>query len=335
MDNVCHTLVGAALGEAGLKHRSALGSATLMIAANFPDIDVIAVPLGHSLGFRRGITHGVPALIVLPFVLTLVMLGWYRWRGRGGEPPKLGGLLLLSAIGMVTHPFLDWMNTYGMRWLMPLNPTWWYADTLFIVDPWIWLTLGLGVWVSRRREERQGSSATSVTPARAALVAVGLYMVAMGSLTAMARNGVRSALTARGVMADTIVVDPGFANPIRRRVIYLWEGSYHLAWYRVLPTADLSAPWFEIPVNAGHPAVIPANRTPAGREYHSWARLPYYVIDPAGDTTWVTIADARYTLNGRSTWAVARIPVVARGAVAVACSRVSGARPDARRHQCE
>ena len=64
MDNICHTLVGAALAEAGLKRRTALGSATLMIAANFPDIDVIAVPLGHSLGFRRGITHGIPALVI-------------------------------------------------------------------------------------------------------------------------------------------------------------------------------------------------------------------------------------------------------------------------------
>ena len=333
MDNVCHTLVGAALGEAGLKHRTALGTATLMIAANFPDIDVIAVPLGHSLGFRRGITHGVPALVVLPVVLTFVMLGWHRWRGRGSEAPKPLSLLLLSAIGIVTHPFLDWMNTYGMRWLMPLNPTWWYADTLFIVDPWIWFALGLGVWMSRRRDGRTGSA--SPAPARVALVAVGLYIAAMGSLTVMAQGGVRDALIARGVAPDTVVVDPVFANPIRRRVIYLWDGSYHLATYRVLPAAHLSDPWFEIPVNAHHPAVSQANRTPAGREYHSWARLPYYVIDPAGDTTWVTIADARYTLNGRSTWAVSRIPVGGAGAVTVACSGFSGAGPDAGRHPCE
>jgi hypothetical protein len=31
MDNVCHTLVGAALAEAGLKRRTALGTATLII----------------------------------------------------------------------------------------------------------------------------------------------------------------------------------------------------------------------------------------------------------------------------------------------------------------
>src|SRR5918999_3871619 len=78
MDNVCHTLVGAALAEAGLKRRTALGAATLMIGANFPDIDVLAVPFGHSVDFRRGWTHGVLALVVLPFVLAVVMFAWDR-----------------------------------------------------------------------------------------------------------------------------------------------------------------------------------------------------------------------------------------------------------------
>lgn len=310
MDNICHTLVGAALGESGLKRRTALGSATLMIAANFPDLDVIAVPLGHSLGFRRGLTHGVPALMVLPFVLTLIMLGWHRWRGRG-EAPKPAALLTLSAIGILTHPVLDWMNTYGMRWLMPLDPAWWYGDTLFIVDPWIWGALLLGVWLSRRRERKRAVPATG--PARLALGGVSVYIVVMALLSIVTRHGARDALQARGITPDTIMVDPVFANPARRGITYLWQGSYRLATYRLLPTRGLSDVWFEIPLNASHPAVALANRTPAAREYHSWARLPYYVIEDVGDTSWVSIGDARYTLNGRSSWAAVRIPVVGDG----------------------
>ena len=41
MDNLCHTLVGAAIGEAGLKHRTRYAQAALMIAANLPDVDVL------------------------------------------------------------------------------------------------------------------------------------------------------------------------------------------------------------------------------------------------------------------------------------------------------
>jgi hypothetical protein len=163
------------------------------------------------------------------------------------------------------------------------------------------------VWHSRRREQRRRSGRSA--PARLALIAVGVYIAAMGVVTVVARSGVREALVSRGITPDTVVVDPILANPIRRRVIYLWQGSYHLATYRLLPTRDLSGPWFEIPLNAGHPAVEAANQTPEGREYHTWTRLPYYVIESAADTTWVTVADARYTLNGRSSWAVARIPV--------------------------
>src|SRR3712207_3120191 len=103
---------GAALAEAGLKRRTALGAATLMIGANFPDLDVLAVPLGHSVDFRRGWTHGVLALVVLPFVLTGMMLAWDRAVAapraeRAAErerrtPAVPRQLLLLSAVSILT-----------------------------------------------------------------------------------------------------------------------------------------------------------------------------------------------------------------------------------------
>ena len=37
---------------------------------------------------------------------------------------------------------LDWLNTYGVRLLMPFDGRWFYGDALFIVDPWVWLLLG-------------------------------------------------------------------------------------------------------------------------------------------------------------------------------------------------
>lgn len=74
------------------------------------------------------------------------MLAWDRWirrrRDPGAEPARAGPVLALSAVGLVTHPTLDWMNTYGMRWGLPLDGSWSYGDALFIIDPWIWLILG-------------------------------------------------------------------------------------------------------------------------------------------------------------------------------------------------
>ena len=76
MDNLCHTLAGAALAESGLARRTAMGYATLLIAANLPDIDVLSYLHGPeaALYWRRGWTHGVVALVVLPLLLTLVLL---------------------------------------------------------------------------------------------------------------------------------------------------------------------------------------------------------------------------------------------------------------------
>src|SRR5262245_24503248 len=118
MDNITHTLVGAALAQTGLKNRTALGAATLMLGANFPDIDVVAVPFGLNFAWRRGTTHGFPALIILPFVLAGIMWFWARQRKPDpGEPPAdFRQLVILSAISIATHPTLDFMNEYGMRW---------------------------------------------------------------------------------------------------------------------------------------------------------------------------------------------------------------------------
>src|SRR5690554_1118969 len=65
MDNLTHSLAGAVLGQLGLKKKTGLGMATLIIAANIPDIDAVAALLGgvQHLAIRRGITHGPIALI--------------------------------------------------------------------------------------------------------------------------------------------------------------------------------------------------------------------------------------------------------------------------------
>ncbi len=47
MDNLCHSLVGMALGRAGLNRRTALATSTLVIANNLPDVDVARVRDQH------------------------------------------------------------------------------------------------------------------------------------------------------------------------------------------------------------------------------------------------------------------------------------------------
>ena len=148
MDPIAHTFTGAALAAAGLRRATPLGAAALILGANAPDVDVLAAFGGdfQALAFRRGWTHGVLALALWPFVLTGVLLAWDRWvrrrRNPAAAPARAGPLLALSALAVLTHPTLDWVNNYGLRWLMPFDARWFYGDALVVIDPWVWLTLG-------------------------------------------------------------------------------------------------------------------------------------------------------------------------------------------------
>lgn len=147
MDPIAHTFTGAALATAGLRRITPLATAALLIGANVPDVDVLASFAGEfrSLELRRGWTHGVLALALWPFIVTALLVGWHRWRLRAvpqAPPIEPRRLLVVAGLAVLTHPTLDWLNNYGMRWLMPFDDRWFYGDALFIVDPWVWLALG-------------------------------------------------------------------------------------------------------------------------------------------------------------------------------------------------
>src|ERR671913_587079 len=156
MDNLCHTLAGAALGKAGLATRTRYGLATLMISANLPDIDV-AVFATHTLpmSFRRGWTHGVLAQLALPIALTAIMLLVDRlFRKDAPDRVRVVPLLVLAYVGVLLHVFFDFLNSYGVRLLMPFSDRWFYGDALYIVDPWLYALLGGSVWLASRAAKR-------------------------------------------------------------------------------------------------------------------------------------------------------------------------------------
>lgn len=162
MDNLTHSLVGAALGQTGLKRLSGLGMPTLIIAANIPDIDAACSVYGSAaLAMRRGLTHGPVAMALLPLLLTGAMIAFDRWQAHRGTRPverlpvRFAPLLLLAVIGTLSHPAFDWLNSYGIRLLEPFSHRWFYGDALFIIDVWIWALL-IGGWFWTRRAERSG-----------------------------------------------------------------------------------------------------------------------------------------------------------------------------------
>jgi inner membrane protein len=317
MDNICHTLVGAALAEAGLRKKSPLGTATLLIGANIPDVDGVLYWLNRpveALGFRRGWTHGVLAVALWPFVLAGIMMAWDRWVRRRQHPEKPPvsprGLLLLGFLSVLTHPLLDLCNTYGVRLLMPFSHRWFYGDTLFIVDPWMWVALALGWFVSRRLRGR--GARRPERPARVALALAAAYVLAMAASNVVARGIVRRAALAEGGSVGRMMVAPVPADPFRRQVVIARAGGYELGSFTWLPRPAYRRSGPPVPALAGVDAAAArtaAAATPRGRTFLGWARFPVCDVLRTGAGYEVLFADARYTLSGRARFGAVAIPL--------------------------
>lgn len=154
------------MGQAGLKKKTGLGMPALIIGANIPDIDAACffwLEGAEHLGFRRGITHGPIALLILPLLLAGLLWIYDRWQAKRGTRPEkrlpvdFGWLLALSFLGCISHPLLDWLNVYGVRFWEPFAPSWSYGDTLFIIDVWLWALFITTTWLSIRNERRGGN----------------------------------------------------------------------------------------------------------------------------------------------------------------------------------
>lgn len=145
-------LYGACLGRAGFNRKTALATATMVIAAEIPDLDMVTYFAGGPLyGFQhhRGITH---TFVGVPFdaaATMLIIYGAYRlgrwWRERHplpaarskppAPPPRWGLLYLFAVIAGLSHILLDFTNNYGVRPFEPFSYRWYHWDIVFIYEP--------------------------------------------------------------------------------------------------------------------------------------------------------------------------------------------------------
>jgi inner membrane protein len=285
VDNLCHTLVGAALGEAGLKRRTAFGDATLMIASNLPDIDVLVFATGTpSVAFRRGWTHGVLADVLLPLVFAGIVVLIARRRGRADVRPAQ--ILLLAYIGVLLHVLMDLLNTYGVRLLMPFSDRWFYGDVLFIIDPWLWIVLGAGIWLARRWR--------SVTPARASLLLAAAYVMVMLVSARLARGEIADRWQqVEGKAPQALMVGPVPVTPLRRQVIIDAGNRYETGTFTWQPRSVRFDP-ADVPKNDADPRIAVARNAPNIRAFLVWSRFPFWTFEPADGGTRVTVGDMRF-----------------------------------------
>jgi inner membrane protein len=309
MDNLCHTLVGAAMAEAGLKRHTKWGSVALMVAANLPDLDVLVFATDTPpVAFRRGWTHGVLAQVLLPWALAgaFVLLAWLRARPEErAAGPALRPLWLvgLGYLGVYSHVFLDYLNNYGVRLLTPVDWRWFYGDAVFIIDPWLWFVLGLGVWLARRRE--------ATRPAVVALGVATVYIAGMLALASDARAFVAAEWSGRtGHPPRALMVGPVPVLPWTRDVIIDAGEEYRTGRYTAWPRRlDLTTE--RIPKNDGAAGVDDARRQTPVASFLVWTRFPFWEVEPSGDRARITVRDMRFRGRGPRFAATAVVPAAA------------------------
>lgn len=279
MDNLTHSLVGALIGQTGLKRRSGLAMPALILGANSPDIDVFAGLAGiESIAFHRGFSHGIGGMVLLPPLIVALLVGIDRWQRASGRRPERRAavrplpLLALTALATLTHPALDWLNTYGVRLLEPFSDRWFYGDVLFIIDVWLWAAL-IGALLLSRRRETAGRSDWS-RPAIATFAAIACYITLNGAITARAEASAEKLLANRRGPAKRMIVAQPPPVAFWQRTILWREARVHGSGDYSLGRGVAISPAVR-PNRLDEPLLAQMLQHDAhARAYYFWARMP-------------------------------------------------------------
>jgi inner membrane protein len=290
LEPVTHFLFGAAMGRAGLNRKTALATATLTLAAEAADLDVLSRFGGSAFGLNhhRGFTHsflGVP--LVAAVVVAFIYLIW-RLRGRKTRNPKLpprwGLLFGFACLAGLSHLLLDFTNNYGVRPFWPFSERWYSWDIVFIVEPVLLVVLTLGLIIPAlfsliNEEIGARSKGPNAKPAgRLAATLALLAVVAYWGLRDYEHRRAVAALQTRDYQgADAIQVSayPYWINPFR------WYGVVETPNFFATMDVDSLAP--EVDPEAQMqihykpeetPVTLAAKKTYLGRVYLSWAQYP-------------------------------------------------------------
>ena len=289
----------------GLKRLTPYAMPALIIAANLPDIDsFVARPLGlEPIAEHRGFTHGLGGLVVMPFLAAAIILGWQKFRPSKEGPIRLGGLLICCFLATLSHPLLDYITSYGTRLLEPLSHRWFYGDAIFIMDPWLWLILIVGLEMSWRAE-RLGRNWTR--PAIWAFAAMLGYVALNFAISARA-VAVTRPLVERVARPDMIEAGEVPLTFWKRKMVWRGEGIGGTGTYD--PLDGLNKAWLSptvTPLNLDDPRLAAAiRRDKRVRAFLFWSRMP--MVHTQDGRAYLT--DQRFFESGRSASSTFLIPL--------------------------
>ena len=308
LDPITHLLTAACLSRAGLNRKTGLATLTLGLAAEAPDLDMLAYFGGSVAGFQhhRGFTHTFLGAPVVAAVVVTGVYGIYRLMGLRGWKPKLAPrwklLFVYALIAALVHIFQDFTTSYGVRPFAPFHPKWYSWDIVSIVDPIMLAVLFLGLVVpsilgliteevGARKPQFRGRGGAIF-----ALLCLAAMILARDFEHRRAVNALNS-ITYHDQQPLRVSAFPGPLNP------FVWKGVVETRDFFEMLQVDSSAGQVD-PQNTAvvrykpeeTPVTLAAKKSRLGRVYLDWAQYPLVETDalPARAGYRVQFQDLRF-----------------------------------------
>jgi inner membrane protein len=287
MDSITQTLLGVTIAEAGFRKKlgwKALAAGAVLGIA--PDLDVFTRVFGPlaSMKYHRAETH---SFVVLAFLLAVVLLLVLRF---AKEREKRLPWVHLAAWVLLTHPVLDWCNTYGTLILAPLSRHRFSLDLISIIDPFYSVPLLIAVFIALFMiipgNVRKGV-------AIGALVLSTAYLGWAVRQNLKARGIARTSAAECGIEVSGLLVTPCFFT------IYCWrvvvtdpDGDHHVGLVSTWNPRNVELTRLE---SSRDPLVKEALKTEAGKTFKWFAQdLVRCDVEEFQDGSVVVISDVRF-----------------------------------------
>lgn len=228
MDSLTQLVLGAAVGVAVMRRRTAVWKAALWggVAGTLPDLDVLLSNGDPILDMvlHRAETHA-------PFWLTLFSLpfAWLVARLHG-EQAQWRWWWLALWLALVTHPLLDALTVYGTQLALPFTNHPYGQGSVFIIDPAVTLPWLVGLVAVLATRGSTGGHKANLWG-----LALGVAVLALGvSLQEQVDRKARESLRLAGLRADRVLVTPAPFSMLLWRVVAVDAERYHEGFHGLL-----------------------------------------------------------------------------------------------------
>ncbi len=305
MEPITHFLTGGCMGRAGLNRKTAFATLTLAIAAEAPDVDVLAYAKGSVFGFahHRGFTHSflgglLVAAAVVAFVWIFSRWGWGQRHLRRkprpganpGDPPARWVLLFFYAyLGVVVHILLDFTNNYGVRPFWPFSERWYSWDIVFILEPLLYVFLigGLVLPLLFALINEEVGARRNRFPGRGGATVALMGVLAVWGVRDYQHRRALAAMQARTYQNE---------NALRYGVYPVWVNPF--SWYGVVETPpalvsmNVDSRLTDVDYDGAMQVHLKPEETPVtraakqsnlGRIYLDWAQYPVSEVESLGE----------------------------------------------------